>query len=226
MREFDVLTFPQRSPEWVAARLGRLTSSTADAMLATRKDGKPAAGRENLKMRLMLERITGKPQERAFQSPAMLHGAETEEAARAAYYALRGDWPEVTGFLSHKTLMVGASLDAHVGDFEHLIEIKCPIPATHWTYITTGKVPTDYRRQVVHQLWLTGAKSCDWMSFCPEFDSIGAAAKIVRIERDEKEIAEYDKAARAFLEEIDRDIEVAKTLTNLTGVLQEAVAHG
>jgi hypothetical protein len=91
---YEIVHVPQRSEAWLKLRLGRLTSSKADAMLATRKDGKEAAGRRNLLIALALERLTGRPQERAFQSPAMQHGAEKESEARAAYEALTGHFIE------------------------------------------------------------------------------------------------------------------------------------
>src|SRR3990167_6818325 len=51
----------QRTPEWHALRCGRLCGSKAADMLATISKGE-AAGRRNLRMQLMLERITRKPQ--------------------------------------------------------------------------------------------------------------------------------------------------------------------
>lgn len=221
---FTVIECAQRTPEWVAARLGRLTSSKADAMLATLKSGGESAGRRNLRVQLVLERLTGKPQERAFQSSAMQHGADKEEAARLAYEALTGQFVEQTGFVQHNELMAGASLDGHVGSFEGLIEIKAPLPATHLDYLRTGKVPTDYYRQCLHAMWLTGAKWCDWFSYCDEFPD-GKQMKLVRIERNEAEIVEYDKKARAFLSEVDAEVLAVMTMDNLTAQL-EASLHG
>jgi hypothetical protein len=222
---FTIIDVPQRSNEWHAARIGRLTSSRANDMLTELKSGKgEAAGRRNLRMLLALERVTGKPQERGFQSAPMQHGAEKEEAAYAAYEALTGEMLTRTGFLSHDSLMAGASLDGHVGNFEGLIEIKAPLPATHWEYLRSGKVPTDYYRQVLHSLWLTGAAWCDWMSFCDEFPA-NLQSKIVRVNRVEAEIAEYDTKARAFLAEVDAEVNAVNTLSNLSAQLEASVGY-
>lgn len=206
MRAFTAIDVPQRSEAWFQARLGRVTSSRANDMLATRKDGKEAAGRANLRIQLALERITGKPQEREFQSDAMEYGAETEPEAYAAYEALTGNLLQRTGFLSHNTMMAGASLDGHVGDFEGIVEIKCPIPATHMEYLESGKVPTDYLRQVTHSLWLTGAEWCDWMSYERTFPE-HLRARIVRVKRSDVDLVAYELALSFFLSEVDRKVQ-------------------
>lgn len=219
---FTIIDCPQRSDSWFAARLGRLTSSKADAMLSTLKSGGESAGRRNLRVALVLERLTGKPQERAFQSSAMTYGADKEEAARLAYEALTGQFVEQTGFVQHRELMAGASLDGHVGNFERLIEIKAPLPATHLEYLRSGKVPTDYYRQCLHAIWLTGAKACDWFSYCDEFPE-GMQMKLVTVEPTADEIAEYDKKARAFLREVDEEVNAVMTLGNLAGQLEASL---
>lgn len=198
---FTVIDAPQRSPAWAAARLGRLTSSRAADMLAVIKSGE-AAGRRNLRVQLALERITGVAQAPTYQSAAMLQGIEREAEAAGRYETLTGTLLRSTGFLQHGSQMVGASLDGHVGDFAGLVEVKCPQAATHLEYLTTGQVPGDYRKQVVHQLYVSGARWCDWVSYCPEFPE-GLQLKVVRIERQDQEIASYALAAALFLKEVD-----------------------
>jgi hypothetical protein len=200
-----VLNAPQRSPEWTQARLGRLTSTGADAMLARLKNGDEAAGRRNLRVRLMLERLTGQSQERDFVSSAMQAGADAEGDAFAAYEALTGTVLHRTGFLSCDDLMAGCSLDGHFGDFEGIVEIKSPLPATHLEYLKTGRVPTDYLRQVTHALWVTGAAWCDWFSYQPAFPE-WAQIKLVRVERSAVDLVAYDVAARDFLAEVDGEL--------------------
>jgi len=60
---FTIIDAPQRSPEWYAARCGRLTGSAAGDMLARLKGNGEAAARRDLRMRLVLEILTGLPQE-------------------------------------------------------------------------------------------------------------------------------------------------------------------
>jgi hypothetical protein len=65
-----------------------------------------------------------------------------------------------------------------------------------------GKVPGDHYKQIVHGLWLTGARWCDWVSFCPEYPP-ALRAVVVRVERDERAIASYALAVALFLREVD-----------------------
>jgi len=125
-RAFTVHDVPQRSPEWAAARLGRLTGSRAADMLATVK-GRESIGRRTLREQLVGERRTGRSHASTFVSAAMQTGVAHEPAAREWYEALTGRFLTQSGFLSHDTLQAGVSLDGHVGDFEGLVEIKCPL---------------------------------------------------------------------------------------------------
>ncbi len=179
-------------------------------MLATISKGE-AAGRRNLRTQLVLERVTGRPQGPTFTSPAMQQGTSREPEAYAAYEVLTGELLTRTGFLSHDALLVGCSLDGHVGDFDGVIEIKSPIAATHLEYLRTGTVPGDYLKQVVHALWLTGAQWCDWLSYNPEFP-VGLQIKLVRLVRNEDAIAAYDAAVRTFLAEVEAEVALVKGL--------------
>lgn len=205
MAEFTIIDAPQRSPEWFAARLGRLTGSCAADMCAAIKSGE-AAARRNLRTRLVLERLTGRSQESTFQSKAMADGIEREPDAAAVYEALTGRFLNATGFLQHTSLMAGCSLDGHVGEWEGIAEIKSPLAATHLSYLRTGRVPDDYMKQVIHNLWISGAAWCDWLSYQPQFPE-ALQVKLVRIQRDEAAIKAYELLVRMFLAEVDKEAE-------------------
>src|SRR5690348_5803085 len=127
---FTIIDAEQRSPAWFAARLGRLTGSRAADMLATIKSGE-AAARRDLRLQLVCERLTGAAQEDPFVNAAMLRGIECEPLAFAAYEARTGLLAQRTGFLAHTSIMAGCSLDGHIGQFDGLLEVKCPKSATH-----------------------------------------------------------------------------------------------
>lgn len=218
---FTVHRIDQRSPEWIALRLGRVTGSRVADMLATVKSGE-AAGRRNLRVQLVLERITGRTQEKNFTSPAMQDGTDREAEAYAYYEGLTGEMLSRTGFLAHNDLMTGTSLDGHVGEWEGTVEIKCPLAATHLEYVKTGTVPGDYLKQIQHGLWLTGAQWCDWMSYHPEFPD-PLKAKVVRVHRSKLDMVTYESALLKFLEEVDIEVQAIRTLSDLHSVLKEAV---
>lgn len=196
--------FDQRSDAWKAIRVGRLGSSNAAEMVATIKSGE-AAARRNLRVRLTLERIVGRSLERDFVSQAMQDGMDREADGLALYEAVSGEVVSRVGYIAHDTLLAGFSPDGLIGD-TGFVECKSPIPSTHLGYLTTGKVPTDYYQQLVHGFWISGRQWCDWISYQPDFPE-PLRLKIVRVERNELEIGDYDAKARTFLGECDREVE-------------------
>lgn len=209
---FTIINAEQRSPEWYAARVGRLTGSVASDMLATIKSGGEAAGRRNLRLRLVLERMTGKSQESDFVSPAMQAGIDREAAAFAAYEALTGDVAIRTGFLAHTSLMAGCSLDGHIGQFTKLLSIKCRQPAAHYEFLKTGKVPGDALAQIRHELWITDALEHDYFSWNPDFPE-AMQSRVVTVKREAADVSAYEAAALAFLAEVDTEVAAMDTLS-------------
>lgn len=203
-RAFSIIDAEQRSEAWKLARVGRLTGSVAGKMLAKIKSGE-AADRANLRVQLLLERLTGKPQEATFQSFAMQQGVEREPLAIGAYEAQTGQLLEQTGFLSHNTLMAGASLDGHLGDFEVLISIKCRQPKAHWEYLRNGFIPASAMAQMRHELWITGARAHHYVSWNPDFPD-GKQLKFVVLDAAKLDIPEYEADAIKFLREVDEEL--------------------
>lgn len=202
---FTIIDAPQRSPEWFQARAGRVTSSVAADMLSTLKSGNgEAAGRRNLRARLALERLTGRPLEREFQSQAMADGIAREADALSAYEALTGELVERTGFLAHDSLLAGTSLDGHVGSMEGVVEAKCPIHATHLDFLRSGVVPHAYLCQITHHLFISGAAWADFLSFHPDFPE-RARVKLVRVKREDVDLQAYELALTLFLSEVERE---------------------
>lgn len=198
----------QRSPDWFKVRLGKLTGSVAGDMLATIKSGE-AAKRRDLRVRLVCERLTGESQEDGYTNAAMQRGIDKEPAALAAYEAVTGfvAWP--TGFCEHDELLAGCSLDGQVQDFAGIVELKCPKSSTHLSYIKAGKAPADYLPQITHNLWITGAAWCDFVSFDDRFP---AALQLVRyrVMREDVDLKAYELAARLFLDEVAAEVDALK----------------
>lgn len=169
-RPFEIVDVPQGSPEWLSARAGYVTGSRASDIVAKTKAKTASASRANYLAQLVAERLTGKPQEDTFTSPAMERGKALESAARAAYEAHTGYTVLESGFLkSNRLEWVGCSLDGHVaGPIRKIVELKCPMPKTHLAYMKAGKIPADYVAQLQHNLLVTEAESADFVSYCPD----------------------------------------------------------
>lgn len=190
----------QRSEEWFAMRLGKVTASRVADVMATTKSG-PAASRENYMMELLCQRLTGK-HEPGFTSEAMQRGTDLEPIARSAYEVDTGVMVDETGLVLHPSgIAFGASPDGLVGS-DGLLEIKCPNTKQHVEFLRSGKPAGKYIWQMMAQMACTGRAWCDFVSFddrLPEW----AQYKRVRIMRDEQKIAEMMDGITAFLNELD-----------------------
>lgn len=209
-RAFSIVTAEQRSPDWFTARLGRLTGSRAADMLATIKTGE-AAARRDLRIQLAVERLTQTVQEDGFVNAVIQRGIDLEPAAFAAYEVETGNVAYRTGFLAHDTLAIGCSLDGHVGDFAGILECKCPKSATHLKYLRANTVPTDYLPQITHNLWVSGADWCDFLSFDDRFPS-SHQTFLFRVSRSSVDIDGYAAKALAFLAEVEAEVAAVKGL--------------
>lgn len=223
MKPFTIIDVPQRSPEWIAARLGRLTGSITKAAYAQTTKKEWSADRRNLVMRLALERLTNRSLERNFVSPAMQDGIDREPEAIRAFEALTGELVEQTGFLSHNDLYIGASLDGHMGDFETLLSIKCRQANAHWEFYRSRKVPADALTQIRHELFVTGAERHIYFEWNPDFPPKAQHA-MVTVARADANMGEYSDRCHAFLAEVEAEYSAMRTVTDLEAVLTEATA--
>lgn len=199
---------PQRSPEWFAARLGRVTASEASSVLAQGKGKAEAVTRRDYRMQLVVERLTGTVQPDEWTSPALQHGVTYEPAAREAFAAVSGESIEVSGFWADTDRMIGASLDGHImaGDrIGAVVEIKCPFKtANHLSVLREGVIPSQYVAQVTHQVMLTGAQGAHFVSYDPRLpDKLQIAW--VWVPKSELAIEAYSAAVDQFLSEVDAE---------------------
>jgi len=201
----------QRTEEWHLARLGKVTASRVADVLAKIKTGE-SASRKNYKMELVVQRLTGQPQE-SFTNAAMEWGTATEPQARMAYEAHTGLFVDEVGFIDHPTIEgFGCSPDGVVGETLHskhnsitpmtgLIEIKCPNTATHIETVLENKAPSKYIPQMQCQMAVTGAKWCDFVSFDPRVPE-DLQLLVVRVERDQEYIDSMEVEVKQFLGEV------------------------
>lgn len=204
MSRFTIIEAEQRSPEWFAARAGRLTGTAGKDMLATIKSGE-AAARRDLRTRLVCERLTSTPQEDGFVSKEMQRGIDLEATALAEYEAITGFVVRRTGFLSMTEHMAGCSLDGDIDNFTGLLEIKCPKSATHLSYLRRPCAPSEYVPQLRHNMWVTGAQ---WVDFCSYDDRFPPELQFfhVRVLANELDIPGYEKEAIKFLAEVEAEL--------------------
>ena len=193
----------QRSAEWVAARLGRVTGSRVADLMARTKTGF-GASRANYMAELICERLTGEQAER-YVSAEMQRGTDLEPQARAAYSFLNDMTVEECGFVVHPVIAdFGASPDGLIGA-DGLVELKCPNTATHIDYLLSGDVPGKYQTQMQAQMACTGRAWCDFVSYEPRLPD-AMQLFVRRVPRDDGFISAMEKDIRAFLDELGEKI--------------------
>ena len=151
----------QRTPEWHAARAGRVTASNAGALLGLSPHTSEADG-----FRRLVRSMHGFDSE-FVGNVATGYGTFHEDGALAEYKMETGNDVEPLGFAPHDDWL-GASPDGLIG--EHgMLEIKCPF----------GQRKTDppdfksiddqphYYAQMQIQMYCTGRMWCDFFQWSP-----------------------------------------------------------
>jgi putative phage-type endonuclease len=193
----------QGSPEWFAARAGKVTASRVADVLSKVKSGE-SASRRNYRSDLAVERLTNAKIE-GFSSSSMQWGVEQEPLARAAYEVRTGSFVDQVAFVDHPTIPnFGCSPDGLVGE-DGLIEIKCPNTSTHIDTLEADKPPSQYIPQMQAQMACTGRQWCDFVSFDPRLPD-GLQLFIVRVSRDDKYILAMEAEIQEFLAEVDEKV--------------------
>ena len=196
----QILDCEQRSPEWIAERIGKVTASRICDVLAEIKKGE-AASRRNYRAEIVIETLTGLPADN-YVSKEMQWGIDTEPFARAAYELEKDVMVSTVGFANHLAIpRFGASPDGLVGE-DGLVEIKCPNTATHLDYLLAGVVPAEYQPQMLVAMACTGRDWCDFVSFDPRMPA-HLQLFVRRFERDNFRIAEIEQKVEKFLDEVD-----------------------
>lgn len=199
----------QRTDDWFAARLGKVTASRIADVVAKTKSG-PSASRANYMAQLIVERMTGKPTE-SYSNSAMQWGTDTEPLARAAYEMATGYMVDEVGFVEHESLpMCGASPDGLVND-KGLIEIKCPNTATHIETLINGTIDNKYMLQMQWQMACTDRDWCDFVSFDPRMPE-PLQLKIILVPKNEMLIVDLENQVEQFLNEVQEKVEFLNNL--------------
>ena len=189
----------QGSSEWLELRLGKVTASKFKDVMTNGRGGKPSVTAKSYMIKLVAEILRGEPMP-FFESDAMKWGTETESQARAMY-ELKNDVDVKEVAFVQLNEFVGVSPDGLVGD-DGLLEIKCPNTETQIKrFLEDTGLPSDYEAQVQGQLWVTGRKWCDFVSFDPRID-VEASYIQTRVYRDEEYIAKLEEKVSIFVEEM------------------------
>lgn len=191
----------QRSPEWFAERLGSLGASEVYDAVARQKTGKFYATREAVMAKKLLERVTGNLPTQ-INAPAVRHGIDNEDAARARYEIEQMVTVKEVGLFKHNRIAwTHASPDGVRADSNVGIEIKCLKSENHLRALLDGEFEPKYITQCHWQIAVCGFERVDLVAYDPRFPERAQMA-VKPIWRDEKIISELEEQVEEFLSEL------------------------
>jgi len=142
----------------------------------------------------------------SFTSDAMKHGILFEPEAIRVYEETTKNKVEEIGFCVHdKYPFIAVSPDGLVkvdGKYQGAVEVKCPSSKKHIEYIRIGRVPAEYKAQVLH--YFVVVDDLQWLDFVT-YDPRMKSHKINvhRVHRNEIQ-EEVDAALAAYLKFYDK----------------------
>lgn len=185
----------QGSEEWLQARLGIPTATGFENIVTA--TGKKSSAQIKYMAELIEESIIGL-QDESFKSRFMERGNQLEPLARSAYEFITGNAvTQVGGVYLDENKEVMVSPDGVIPELKKGLEIKCPKMSTHIRYLLGGGVPSEYIIQVQANLWVTGYKTWDFVSYCPEYQK--QPLYIFTAHRDQALMTAFDKLIPQFL---------------------------
>jgi len=159
-----VIDCEQNTPEWMAARLGRITASNMEKIITP--TGKKSTQCERYISKLIAERITGD----SSSWQGNIHtdrGHELEDEAAAYYSMLRGVELQKVGFFLSDDGIMGSSPDRLVDD-DGMLEIKTCLPELMVEQYEKQKLEQEHKPQTQCSLCVTGRVWIDTMLYCPK----------------------------------------------------------
>lgn len=198
-----IIDAEQGTEEWLRARIGCPSGSGFSKLITSA--GKPSTTRDTYVNQLIAEKVIGEIPE-TYSNEWMERGKILEPEARAFYEFEREVVVEEIGFIKHDTYEFGVSPDGLVG-VDGGLEIKCPAPATHVKYIRSGKLPAEYKAQVMGCMLVTNRAWWDFLSYHPSLPPF-----LIRVERDEEFIEALESIVIDACNEIKTEAEKLEKL--------------
>ena len=194
-----IVGYEQGTEAWLESRLGCPSGSGFDKLVTS--TGKPSTSAEGYINQLIAELLTGKTTDMKV-TEWMQRGTELEPLARNFYELASGNEVQEIGFCKADDLETGVSPDGLIGK-DGALEIKCPSPQVHVSYLRGDKLPTKYVQQCQGVLWICER---EWLDFVSYNESMPAL--IVRVHRDQDFIkaleTEVTKACNLIEKEVAR----------------------
>lgn len=184
----------QGDDAWSKLRIGSLGGSSISKAVA-KGEGKV---RKQLLYDMVGEILSGEKKD-GYRNTYMEEGLKYEDEARSLY-AFRDDVQVEQIAMFRDGPHKHASPDGLIGA-DGMIEIKTVIPSVYVEAKLTEKIPTNYKKQMLWGLKRSGRLFCDYTVYCPYVKDIDPLL-VIRVERNENEIAELEAGADEFIAEM------------------------
>jgi hypothetical protein len=86
------------------------------------------------------------------------------------------------------------------------LEIKCPAPHTHVSYLVKNKCPAEYIAQIQGSMWICERDQWDFLSFHPDMPPL-----LITVKRDEKFIATLASLIEEMSEKVAATTELIRS---------------
>ena len=197
---FNPTEISQGSDEWHKMKLGVLSASKADCILAK----KTTAKYQTYLSEKIAEICTG--QSHSISASSLRYGIENEASAIDAYaFHKEVEVYQLPFIYNDSQMRVGCSPDGFIVGQDKIIEIKCPAnSANHINTLFDNTIKPEYQKQVQFQLWVTGCEQADFVSYNDRMKKDMIA--VVNVGRDDKTISLLQEAASEFIYLMDKKL--------------------
>lgn len=217
---FEYSGAPQRSPEWLAIKRGRIGASRLADWLAVSKaktgGGRPLKPRLDYEKELMFERQFGVSFQ-VYVNSAMQEGIDYEQFAADEYSRLRHVQLEEVGCWYNDFICV--SPDRHIVGASAGIEVKI-VKDNTFTEILVSGVPDKHYKQIQGQLWATGWEWIDYVAL--NFNT--KKFVVIRVERNEEDIDYMKESVQEKL--VVDEFALVDKVFDITQVIPEDIELG
>lgn len=199
---FQIINAPQGSPEWFMARLGVVTASNIEKVLAK----KGSATRQTIMSELVAQIATRQAQE--ISAAPLEWGKKHEENARRAYCLMHDCEIEQIGFMRSLDDRKGCSPDGKVVGQTKGTEIKCPWNPGHFIeFITSNEVKKEWEKQCQFSMWVSGFDQWDLSMYDPRMTK--KMLHTITYERDLKLFERFNNEIPDFIYDMDQMLLIA-----------------
>jgi hypothetical protein len=204
----------QRTPEWMAQRLGRFSCSQFSRLMTEprkkedKEKGNLSDGAITYVYECVAERLTGTKAKEDFTSKFTDWGIQNEPIAVAIYDEVKGCKSTDSDYIEYGENS-GGSPDRLVGD-EGILEIKCPFTITsHLEHkLEDLRDKPEYFWQCMGYLLITGRRWIDFVSYHPLYP--GKLQFILK----RLNASDYEPELKLLKSKLDKSTEIFNLITN------------